>query len=77
MPKLKDDAPITTSKRGGKVDAATAELVEARGDSLIGRSVTINRPSAELFAYWRDFANLPSFMENVVSVERLDDRRSH
>jgi uncharacterized membrane protein len=77
MPKLKDDAPITTSKRGGKVDAATAELVEARGDSLVGRSVTINRPSAELFAYWRDFANLPSFMENVVRVERLDDRRSH
>ncbi|MDB5706154.1 MAG: cyclase [Sphingomonas bacterium] len=72
-----DDAPLATSKLGGAVDQATEELIEAKGDSLIGRAVTINRPVAELFAYWRDFANLATFMENVERVDVLDDRRSH
>jgi uncharacterized membrane protein len=48
-----------------------------RGDTLIGRSVTINRPRAELYAYWRDFARLPTFMENVERVEMLSPTRSH
>jgi uncharacterized membrane protein len=73
----RDDAPLTTSKDSGAVDEATSALVEPRGDSLIGRAVTINRPRDELFAYWRDFSNLPNFMDNVVSVDLLDDRRSH
>jgi uncharacterized membrane protein len=73
-----DDAPLTTSKHASAaVDAATETLVERKGGTLIGRSVTIKRPRAELFAYWRDFANLATFMENVESVEVLDDRRSH
>lgn len=38
--------------------------------------VTINRPRQELYDYWRDFTNLPSFMENVRSVEVLDDTHS-
>jgi uncharacterized membrane protein len=77
MAEVHDDAPITTSKRAEKVDYAAQTLIEPKGDSLIGRSVTINRPANSLFAYWRDLTNLPSFMENVVSVEMLDDRRSH
>jgi uncharacterized membrane protein len=35
--------------------------------------VTINRPREELYAYWRDFSNLPNFMENVNSVEETGD----
>lgn len=73
----RDDAPLSTSKRDDAVDEATGALVEARGDTLVGRTVTINRPRAELYGYWRDFGNLPTFMDNVVSVEMLDDRRSH
>jgi uncharacterized membrane protein len=72
-----DDAPLASSKLSGAVDQATEELIEAKGDSLVGRAVTINRPVAELFAYWRDFANLAAFMENVERVDVLDDRRSH
>ena len=37
--------------------------------AVVGRTVTINRPREELFAFWRDFANLPRFMQNVDSVE--------
>lgn len=68
-----DDAPIAASKHG---DPATEALIEPRGDTITGRAVTINRPRQELYDYWRDFSNLASFMENVVSVETLDARRS-
>ena len=70
-----DDAPPSTWKKG---DPATAN---GDGDtakaSVVGRAVTINRPAGELFAYFRDFTNLPTFMENVVSIEILDAVRSH
>ncbi len=37
--------------------------------AVTGRTVTINRPRAELYAFWRDFRNLPEFMENVRDVQ--------
>ena len=33
-----------------------------------GRAVLINKPRSELYAYWRDFQNLPTFMENLKAV---------
>ena len=45
--------------------------------ALTARAVTINRPADELYAYFRDFANLPTFMENIVAIDVRDDRRSH
>lgn len=73
-----DDAPLAASKHASAaVDAATATLVEDKGDTLVGRTVTINRPRAELFAYWRDFTNLASFMENVERIDVLYEKRSH
>ena len=41
---------------------------------LIGRSVTINRPRQEVYARWRDFGRFPEFMDNVRSIEPVDDR---
>jgi len=40
------------------------------------RAALINRPRQELYEYWRDFSNLPSFMENVKAVEKLGGERS-
>src|SRR5436309_1657611 len=34
----------------------------------IERAVTIDRPASELYRFWRDFSNLPRFMESVESV---------
>ncbi len=39
--------------------------------------VTINKPAAELYRYWRDFANLPRFMSHLEAVQVLDGGRSH
>jgi uncharacterized membrane protein len=40
-------------------------------------SIAINRSPAELYAFWRDFSNLPRFMKNLKSVTDLGNGRSH
>lgn len=72
-----DDAPLTTSKRSDATERARSEIPEAQGETVIGRSVTINRPAAELYAYWRDFSNLATFMENIERIDTRDDELSH
>lgn len=56
-----DDAPGRTARRGFGSYTVT------------GRTVTIARPRAELYAFWRDFGNLATFMENIVSVDQQPD----
>lgn len=59
-------------------DAPPASRTDTSPDrALSARAVTINRPADELYAYFRDFANLPTFMENIVSIDVRDDRHSH
>lgn len=72
----RDDAPATTAKSRPQ-DPATDALIEDGGDQVVGRAVTINRPRAELYAFWRDFARLPDFMDNVERIDVLDRNRSH
>lgn len=45
-------------------------------DIVIKRAITINRPPAEVYRFWRDFRNLPRFMRHLESVEIRDERRS-
>lgn len=40
-------------------------------------AATINRSAEELYAFWRDFENLPRFMDHLVAVRAVDERRSH
>lgn len=39
-------------------------------------SIVINRPPSELFQFWRDFANLPRFMEHLQDVQVVNHKRS-
>jgi len=43
----------------------------------IEKSITINVAPKELYSFWRDFENLPRFMENLQSVRDLGGNRSH
>ncbi|MBA3848270.1 MAG: SRPBCC family protein [Planctomycetes bacterium] len=52
------------------------EQVAARGIA-VEQSLLIDRPADELYAYWRDLANLPEFMTHLERIDVLDDRRSH
>lgn len=65
-----DDAPIS--------DAPPSTFRgKARRDAPAERTVTINKPARELYEFWRDFTNFPQFMDNIRSVTKLDDKRSH
>lgn len=77
MAELHDNAPATTTRHGDDAREAGRAVPEAQGDSAVGRSVTINRSRAELYAFWRDFSRLPAFMENVVRIDVIDDVTSH
>jgi len=54
-----------------------AATVNARKAIMVEHSVTIDRPRDQLFAFWRDFENLPRFMEHLVSVRVDSPTRSH
>jgi uncharacterized membrane protein len=56
--------------------AAGDDAADESGE-LVERTVTINRPRHELYAFWRDFGNLAQIMENIESVTEVDERRSH
>lgn len=59
-----DDAPVTSSK------------VADPARQLFAESVTINRPAAELYGFWRDPQNLAHVMDNIRSIVPLDNTRS-
>jgi len=59
-------------------DAPSATFRDQSGtDALVERTVTVNRPARELYDFWHDFTNFPQFMDNIRSIEKLDERRSH
>jgi uncharacterized membrane protein len=51
--------------------------VPAPTDLHIKKSVTVNKPVEEVYAYWRNLENLPRFMKHIKSVQTLDEKRSH
>jgi uncharacterized membrane protein len=42
----------------------------------IRKSVTVSRPVEEVYAFWRDFENLPQFMKHLDSVQSTGEGRS-
>ncbi|PTA68018.1 SRPBCC family protein [Deinococcus arcticus] len=62
----------------GRNPIATALKIRQGGDGevLVGDAVTIGRPAAELYAFWRDLEKLPTLMTHLQSVEVLSDTRS-
>ena len=55
-------------------DGRTAAVAR---DIHVEKSLTINRSTEELYAYWRTFENLPRIMPHLESVVSLDSQRSH
>ncbi len=47
------------------------------GKVEVQKAVTINKSQSELFTFWRNFENLPQFMNHLESVIVVDEKRSH
>jgi uncharacterized membrane protein len=48
------------------------------GDGVrVRASITVNRPPADVYRFWRDFPNLAKVMRHVDSVQVRGERRSH
>ena len=43
----------------------------SRGEDTIEASVTIQRAVGEVFRFYRDFKNLPSFLGDVMAIEQI------
>ncbi|MEA5622092.1 SRPBCC family protein [Nostoc sp. UHCC 0251] len=43
----------------------------------VEKTVTINKPADELYRFWHDFENLPTFMKHLKSVKMHNEKRSH
>jgi uncharacterized membrane protein len=50
---------------------------EAKAGIEVERTVTVNRPRAEVYAFWRDLEILPQFMQHLEEVTDLGESRSH
>lgn len=53
------------------------EAVGINQSIKVERTVTINKPAEELYRFWRNFENLPTFMKHIKSVTVHDGNRSH
>ncbi len=67
---------INTAQGGGLRDASNVSVPAERGIKL-EKSITINREPAEVYAFWRNFENLPRFMNHLESVTVTGEGRSH
>ncbi|MDY6923330.1 MAG: SRPBCC family protein [Pseudomonadota bacterium] len=63
------EQPMSTDAEVESTAFNDSDRVEGDHDAASVRAVMINRPRQELYDFWRDFRNLPAFMENVRSVE--------
>ena len=51
--------------------------VPAERGTKVEKSVTINRPASALYSFWRNFENLPLFMNHLESVRSIGGERTH
>lgn len=51
---------------------------EPRSNTIeIERAVTVDKPAAALYSYWRQLENLPNFMHHLQKVEQTGEKQSH
>lgn len=55
----------------------TRERLSGSRGVNVDASTTIYRPINEVYGYWRNFENLPTFMDHLQEVRDIDGRRSH
>jgi len=59
------------------IGARRRDIPNERTNMQTRAAITINKSREEVYSLWRDFTNLPRFMQHLESVEAPDDRHSH
>jgi uncharacterized membrane protein len=57
--------------------AGKGKLPDSVKNINIRTNITVNKPRAEVYAFWRKLSNLPLFMEHLKRVEVVDEQKSH
>jgi uncharacterized membrane protein len=73
-------ARAVRSRSGGKDEDGDHSPVASVGHKegvRVEKTLTINKSPEELYRFWRNFENLPRFMDHVESVQVKDDTHSH
>lgn len=60
-----------------RIRTSPVASLEAGAGTRVEQSIVVERSPEELFHFWRNFTNLPRFMDNLESVAVLDEDRSH
>ncbi|MDQ6832347.1 MAG: SRPBCC family protein [Chloroflexota bacterium] len=58
-------------------DHSPSASVGHKAGIRVEKTVTINKPIEEIYRFWRNFENLPRFMDHLESVRVTDDTHSH
>ena len=58
-------------------DSDTRQQLGGSSGVHVEESVTVNRPVAEVYRFWRNFENLPNFMNHLESVSQREAGISH
>ena len=62
---------------GLRASGAPAEAPQPSQPVRAIAAVTIHAPVAQVYGFWEGFRNLPRFMNDLASVQIVDDRHSH
>jgi uncharacterized membrane protein len=62
---------------GERTDGDTRTALAGGRGVHVREAVRVERPVAEVYAFWRNLEHLPRFMSHLVSVSQLADGRSH
>jgi uncharacterized membrane protein len=65
----------TRAKRIGSVPAVRGR--RRGGPTELTATTTVRKPGSEVYAFWRDLENLPTFMAHLKKVRATGDRTSH
>ena len=73
---------VNLAAQGGRenksLQATVIEAVKLNREVRVEKTVTIqNKSPEELYNFWHNFENLPTFMKHLQSVQVLNDKRSH
>lgn len=69
--------PVNSALGRNTAPVDTRDALGGRRGIHVKESITINRPSDELYRFWRNLENLPRFLEHLEAVRVTGPDRSH